>query len=86
MLRLAFVGPWPLARLVRAFPKALFATDAVAALKANLTPARIAGEVAYLNAPGRESFERPYGLAWLLQLGAELRESQTLMRLCYRRR
>jgi len=70
-------GHWLLARLVRAFPKALFASDAVAALKANLTPARIAGEVAYLNAPGRESFERPYGLAWLLQLGAELRESQT---------
>ncbi len=36
-----------------------------------------AGEVAYLNAPGRESFERPYGLAWLLQLAAELRESPT---------
>src|SRR5207245_3889782 len=26
-------------------------------------------------AEGRSSFERPYGLAWLLQLGAELRES-----------
>ncbi len=48
-------GHWLLARLVRAFPKALFATDAVAALKANRTPARIAGEVAYLNATGRES-------------------------------
>ncbi len=70
-------GHWLLARLVREFPKAAFATDAVAALKANLTPARIAGEVAYLNATGRESFERPYGLAWLLQLAAELRESPT---------
>jgi hypothetical protein len=46
-------------------------------LKTNLTPARIAGEVAYFNAPGRESFERPYGLAWLLQLGADLRETST---------
>jgi hypothetical protein len=27
-----------------------------------------------MSAPGREGFERPYGLAWLLQLGAELRE------------
>jgi hypothetical protein len=70
-------GHWMLARLVRTFPDAPFATDAVAALQANLTPARIAGEVAYLNAPGRESFERPYGLAWLLQLAAELREAQT---------
>ena len=64
-------GHWMLARLVRAFPKAPVATEAVAALEANLTPARIAGEVAYLNATGRESFERPYGLAWLLQLSAE---------------
>jgi hypothetical protein len=68
-------GHWLLARLVREFPGAPFVTDAVAALKANLTPARIAGEVAYLNGTGRESFERPYGLAWLLQLAAELRES-----------
>jgi hypothetical protein len=67
-------GHWLLARLVRSFPNAPFATDAIAALKANITPARIAGEVAYLNAPGRETFERPYGLAWLLQLGVELRE------------
>jgi DUF2891 family protein len=70
-------GHWLLARLVRAFPNAPFVTDAIAALKANLTPDRIAGEVAYLNAPGRETFERPYGFAWLLQLGAELREMQT---------
>jgi len=70
-------GHWMLARLIRAFPNAPFAPDAVAALEANLTPARIAGEVAYLNATGREDFERPYGLAWLLQLAAELRETRT---------
>ncbi len=28
----------------------------------------------YLEAEGRNSFERPYGLAWLLQLAAELKE------------
>ncbi|HEU4722355.1 MAG TPA: DUF2891 domain-containing protein [Gemmatimonadaceae bacterium] len=70
-------GHWLLARLVRTFPNERFATDASAALEANLTPAHIAGEVAYLTAPGRETFERPYGLAWLLQLGAELRETRT---------
>ncbi|HEV8398489.1 MAG TPA: DUF2891 domain-containing protein [Gemmatimonadales bacterium] len=70
-------GHWLLARLVREFPTAAFAGDAVAALKANLTPAHIAGEVAYLNGTGRETFERPYGLAWLLKLAAELRESPT---------
>jgi hypothetical protein len=69
-------GHWLLARLLREFPTASFVADAVAALKANLTPARIAGEVTYFNATGRETFERPYGLAWLLQLAAELRESQ----------
>jgi hypothetical protein len=70
-------GHWLLARLVRIFPKAPFAAEAMAALKSNLTSARIAGEVAYFNGPGRESFERPYGLAWLLQLVAELRETGT---------
>jgi DUF2891 family protein len=70
-------GHWLLARLIRVFPDAPFAADALAALETNLTPARIAGEVAYLNAKGRESFERPYGLAWLLQLAAELRETKT---------
>ena len=70
-------GHWLLVRLIRSFPDAPFATNALAALKANLTPARIAGEVAYLNGTGRESFERPYGLAWLLQLAAELRETKT---------
>jgi len=34
----------------------------------------IAAEVHYLNGAGRVSFERPYGLAWLLQLDAELHE------------
>ena len=70
-------GHWLLARLVREFPQAAFVPEAVAALKVNLAPARIAGEVDYLNGTGRETFERPYGLAWLLQLAAELRESHT---------
>lgn len=67
-------GHWLLARLARVFPDAAFTPDARAALQQSLTPANIAQEVAYLNAEGRASFERPYGLAWLLQLGVELRE------------
>ena len=35
----------------------------------------MAAEVGYLEGAGRVAFERPYGLAWLLQLAAELRES-----------
>ena len=59
-------GHWLLARLARMFPAAPFAADARGALASNITPAHIAGEVAYLNGTGRETFERPYGLAWLL--------------------
>ncbi|MEP7010385.1 MAG: DUF2891 domain-containing protein [Acidobacteriota bacterium] len=66
-------GHWLLARLARTYPEAPFAAPARAALAASLTPEKITAEVAYLDGPGRVSFERPYGLAWLLQLGAELR-------------
>jgi len=67
-------GHWLLARLARLEPDAEFAPAARAALERSLTPAGIEGELAYMSAPGREGFERPYGLAWLLQLGVELRE------------
>ena len=67
-------GHWLLVRLVRLFPQAPFAAEARAALAQSLTPANIAQEVTYLNAEGRVAFERPYGLAWLLQLAAELKE------------
>jgi hypothetical protein len=66
-------GHWLLVRLVRQFPTAPFTVDARAALSSNLTAQNIAGEVAYVGRPSRVSFERPYGLAWLLQLAAELR-------------
>jgi hypothetical protein len=66
-------GHWLLVRLVRLFPDAPFAAAARAELARSLTTQHIAGEIAYLRAAGRASFERPYGLAWLLQLAAELR-------------
>lgn len=67
-------GHWLLARLARLEPDAEFAPAARAALEKSFTIEGVRGELAYLDAPGREGFERPYGLAWLLQLGAELRE------------
>jgi hypothetical protein len=67
-------GHWLLARLARTFPEAPFAAKARAALARSLTAANLEAETRYLSAPGRVSFERPYGLAWLLQLAAELRE------------
>ena len=66
-------GHWLLARLTRTFPQAAFATRARSELGSSLTPVNIAAEVRYVEGPGRTSFERPYGLAWLLQLAAELR-------------
>ncbi len=67
-------GHWLLARLARLNPQADFPAPAREALAASLTAANIDRELEYLNAPGRVSFERPYGLAWFLQLAAELRE------------
>ena len=66
-------GHWLLARLAKALPEAPFAAPARAALGKSLTAEKLAKEAGYLEGPGRVSFERPYGLAWLLQLAAELR-------------
>ena len=67
-------GHWLLARLARLYPDAETAAASRAALARSLTAANLQREAEYMQAPGRDSFERPYGLAWLLQLGAELRE------------
>jgi len=67
-------GHWLLVRLLRTFPEASFARAARDALKESLTTENLKAEAAYLRGVGRASFERPYGLAWLLQLCAELRE------------
>ncbi|MGH8101739.1 MAG: DUF2891 domain-containing protein [Chthoniobacterales bacterium] len=67
-------GHWILVRLVRTFPDASFAKQARDALRKSLTSENLKREATYLRGEGRVSFERPYGLAWLLQLGAELRE------------
>ena len=67
-------GHWLLARLARTFPDAPFASLAKEALAQSISATHVATEADYLRGAGRASFERPYGLAWLLQLGAELRE------------
>ena len=66
-------GHWLLARLAREYPDAEYAAPARAALAISFTGEKFAKEVAYQQDPGRTSFERPYGLAWLLQLSGELR-------------
>jgi hypothetical protein len=67
-------GHWLLVRLLRTFPNAPFAAQALDALRKSLTAENLKQEAAYIRGEGRASFERPYGLAWLLQLCAELRE------------
>ena len=67
-------GHWLLVRLVRTFPGAPFASAARDALKQSLTVENLKQEATYVRGEGRSSFERPYGLSWLLQLCAELRE------------
>ena len=67
-------GYWLLAALLlreRDIPQA----DAIRALfNDSFTPAKVAGEVAYLARPSSRGFERPYGWGWLLKLQAELME------------
>ena len=67
-------GHWLLVRLLRTFPNASFANAARDALKKSLTAENLKSETAYVRGEGRASFERPYGLAWILQLCTELHE------------
>jgi hypothetical protein len=67
-------GHWLLARIAHLRPGTPLATEAKVALGRSLTAPKLAAERAYLEGKGRATFERPYGLAWLLQLAAELRE------------
>ncbi len=67
---------WLLARVARLYPDSDTAERVRALLARNVTPEKAAVELAYFQAPGRESFERPYGWAWLLKLVCELRSAQ----------
>jgi hypothetical protein len=64
-------GHWTLARGARLHADADWAAPARDALARSLTGEHLARELAFLEK--RPGFERPYGLAWLLQLAAELR-------------
>ena len=68
---------WLLVRLLRLFPDGHFAPAARAFLDRRLNLADVAQECRYFDDPRRASWERPYGLAWVLQLTAELREWNT---------
>lgn len=65
-------GHWMLVRLVRLFPDLPEAGEIRKALHQSLTEENIREEARYLDQPGRKSFERMYGWAWLLRLAEEL--------------
>jgi hypothetical protein len=65
-------GHWLLAHLLRLYPSMAEAREIRAALDANLTEENIKVEDEYFREPGRQSYERPYGWAWLLKLHEEL--------------
>jgi len=68
-------GHWLLARILKTDAQSPM-TDAIReALATSFTEENIAAELAYYSAENRASFERPYGIAWALQLVAELHES-----------
>ena len=64
---------WMLVRLLRAGPGLSVAAEIRAALERSLTPENLEAEAACFRQPHNRAFERMYGWAWLLRLGAELR-------------
>lgn len=68
-------GHWLLVRILKTDPQSPMKPAIVAALDRSFTKENIAAEISYIQSEGRKGFERPYGTAWLLQLVAELDES-----------
>jgi hypothetical protein len=77
-------GHWCLARILRLRPESPLAARLSATLAEHLAPERTGAEARYLEGEGRIGFERPYGLAWLLQLAAELAEWASAEALAHR--
>ncbi|UJR29290.1 hypothetical protein I4U23_010504 [Adineta vaga] len=65
-------GHWLLARLARIDSN--LTDECCQALRQSLTKENLDNEVKYIDNNQRQAFERPYGLAWLLQLTMELDE------------
>lgn len=68
-------GHWLLVRLMKLDPTSPMAMASEAALAKSFTEENLKREVTYYMGEGRKGFERPYGIAWYLQLVAELHES-----------
>jgi hypothetical protein len=64
---------WMLVRLARLFPQLPEARAIDAVVREHFTAGNLESEAAYFTAPGRGTFERPYGWAWFLKLEQEVR-------------
>jgi len=71
-------GHWLLVRLLRTDPQSPMNSAIIAALDESFTAQKLEEELNYYQAEGRDTFERPYGIAWYLQLVAELHESDNV--------
>jgi hypothetical protein len=65
-------GHWMLVRLLRLHPDLPGRKGVRAALAEHLTANNLRAEADFFTRPGAQSFERPYGWAWLLKLAEEL--------------
>jgi Protein of unknown function (DUF2891) len=65
-------GHWMLVRLLRLFPDLPEKKQIRAVLTENFSAKNLQAEAAYFARPNTQSFERPYGWAWLLKLAEEL--------------
>ncbi|RVT96938.1 DUF2891 domain-containing protein [Rhodovarius crocodyli] len=63
---------WLLARVLRRHPGLPVSGRIAALFDRQFTPAKVAGECAYLARPSARGFKRPYGWAWALKLATEL--------------
>lgn len=70
-------GYWLLATVLRLFPENAESGEIRELFDAQLTPPNVRAELEYLGQPLRNTFERPYGWAWLLMLAAELHRHGT---------
>lgn len=68
-------GHWLLVRMLNTASNKIDAQHIIEQLNKSFTEQNIQGELANLKRENNVAFERPYGLAWFLQLTAELRNS-----------
>jgi hypothetical protein len=67
-------GHWMLVRLLRLFAELPEKKQIRAVLNEHLTAKNLRAEADYFDRPQTQSFERPYGWAWLLKLSQELHD------------